>query len=118
MHFAPFLVQCRIRTVTLESTGVYWIPLFQIPDTGGLGVYLVNVASIGFTITWKTAGTANVRGSRTRHHALWVGLSVGVIHGKLRLFTSLNRFMGAPLITSTVKNVENICAAARTAIID
>jgi hypothetical protein len=70
------------------------------------------------TSTVSTEGTAKVRGSRTRHLALWVGLWVGDIHGKLRLFTPLNRFMGAPLITSTVKNMEDICAAARTAIID
>ena len=27
---ADWLQRCRIRTVAMESTGVYWIPLFQI----------------------------------------------------------------------------------------
>ena len=27
---AEWLERCRIRTVAMESTGVYWIPLFQI----------------------------------------------------------------------------------------
>src|SRR5215207_8587357 len=27
---ADWLVRCQVRTVALESTGVYWIPLFQI----------------------------------------------------------------------------------------
>jgi hypothetical protein len=32
---------------------------------------------LGFTTTYKTAGTAKLRGSRTRHRMLWVGLWVG-----------------------------------------
>jgi transposase len=39
---ADWLVQCRVRTVAMESTGVYWIPLFQILEARGLEVYLVN----------------------------------------------------------------------------
>ena len=39
---ADWLVRCRIRTVAMESTGVYWIPLFQILEARGLEVYLVN----------------------------------------------------------------------------
>jgi len=38
---ADWLVQCRIRTVAMESTGVYWIPVFQILEARGLEVYLV-----------------------------------------------------------------------------
>lgn len=33
---------------------------------------------IRFKTTYKTAGTAKVRGSRTRHQLLWVGLWVGL----------------------------------------
>src|SRR5216684_1303138 len=36
-----------------------------------------SVAWLGFTTTYKTAGTAKLRGSRTRHRKLWVGLWVG-----------------------------------------
>jgi transposase len=36
---ADWLVQCRVRTVAMESTGVYWIPLFQILEARGLEVY-------------------------------------------------------------------------------
>jgi transposase len=39
---ADWLVHCGIRTVAMESTGVYWIPLFQILEARGLEVYLVN----------------------------------------------------------------------------
>src|ERR1039458_9762815 len=37
----------------------------------------VSNARLGFTITYKTAGTAKVRGIRIRHRILWVGLWVG-----------------------------------------
>jgi transposase len=39
---ADWLQQCCIRTVAMESTGMYWIPLFQILEQRGLEVYLVN----------------------------------------------------------------------------
>ena len=39
---AEWLDRCRIRTVAMESTGVYWIPLFQILEERGFTVYLVN----------------------------------------------------------------------------
>jgi transposase len=39
---ADWLQQCRIRTVAMESTGVYWIPIMQILEKRGFDVYLVN----------------------------------------------------------------------------
>jgi transposase len=39
---ADWLGRCRIRSVAMESTGVCWIPLFQIPEERGFKVYLVN----------------------------------------------------------------------------
>ena len=41
-RLADWLQQCRIRTVAMESTGVYWIPLMQILEDRGLQVLLVN----------------------------------------------------------------------------
>lgn len=37
-----WLRQCNIRSVAMESTGVYWIPLYQILETHGFEVFLVN----------------------------------------------------------------------------
>lgn len=37
-----WLSVCRIKTVALESTGVYWIPAFEILEARGFEVYLVN----------------------------------------------------------------------------
>ena len=39
---AEWLTQCGIRTVALQSTGVYWIAVYDILEEVGLEVYLVN----------------------------------------------------------------------------
>lgn len=39
---ADWLQKCGIKTVAMESTGVYWIPVFQILETRGFEVKLVN----------------------------------------------------------------------------
>jgi transposase len=42
LALAYWLKECEIRTVAMEATGVYWIPLFQILEERGLEVCLVN----------------------------------------------------------------------------
>ena len=39
---AEWLKQCGIRTIALQSTGVYWIAVYDILEAAGLEVYLVN----------------------------------------------------------------------------
>ena len=39
---ADWLQHCGIDTVAMESTGVYWIPIFQILESRGFEVFLVN----------------------------------------------------------------------------
>src|SRR5215469_8798501 len=39
---ADWLNQCGICTVAMQSTGVYWIAMFDILEAAGLEVYLVN----------------------------------------------------------------------------
>src|SRR6201984_2520248 len=41
-EMADWLKQCGIRTVALQSTGVYWIAVYEILEEAGLEVYLVN----------------------------------------------------------------------------
>ena len=43
---ADWLMACSIKTVAMESTGVYWIALFQILESRGLEVCLVNARHI------------------------------------------------------------------------
>jgi transposase len=39
---ADWLSECGINTVAMESTGIYWIPIFEILDDRGFEVKLVN----------------------------------------------------------------------------
>jgi transposase len=43
---AAWLQRCEIKTVAMESTGVYWIPLFQILEDRDFEVYLVNARHV------------------------------------------------------------------------
>jgi transposase len=43
---AGWLERCGIRTVAMESTGVYWIPLFQILEQRGIEARLVNARHV------------------------------------------------------------------------
>jgi transposase len=42
LQLAAWLKSCGVNTVAMESTGVYWIPLFQILEAAGFEVCLVN----------------------------------------------------------------------------
>src|SRR5438046_6626535 len=41
-RLADWLTACGVTTVAMESTGVYWIPLYEILEGRGFDVVLVN----------------------------------------------------------------------------
>ena len=43
---ADWLKVCRVDTVAMESTGVYWIPLFELLESRGFTVLLVNARHV------------------------------------------------------------------------
>src|SRR3984885_10150338 len=43
---ADWLQECGIKTVAMESTGVYWIPAFQVLERRGFQVLLVNARHV------------------------------------------------------------------------
>jgi transposase len=43
---ADWLEYCGVDTVAMESTGVYWIPIYEILEACGFKVYLVNARHI------------------------------------------------------------------------
>jgi hypothetical protein len=45
-RLADWLVTTRVDTVAMESTGVYWIPVFELLEARGLKVYLVNARHV------------------------------------------------------------------------
>src|SRR5262245_15199265 len=73
---ADWLAECGIKTVAMESTGVYWIPLFEILEARGLKPHLVNARHM-----------KNVPGRRTDwHDCQWIQYlhSVGLLRGAYR----------------------------------
>ncbi len=39
---ADWLAKCGIDTVAMESTGLYWLPVYELLEAHGFEVYLVN----------------------------------------------------------------------------
>ncbi len=60
---ADWLATCGITTIALESTGVYWIPLFELLETRGFAVLLVDPQQVQ-----KIKG----RPKSDRHDCQWI----------------------------------------------
>src|SRR6266498_2897595 len=67
-----WLIECCIKTVAMESTGVYWKPLFSMLIRAGFEVYLVNSKHV-----------KNITGRKTdEDDAMWIQKlhSCGLLH--------------------------------------
>jgi transposase len=42
IELADWLSQCGVTTIAMESTGIYWVPLFELLESRGFEVYLVD----------------------------------------------------------------------------
>ena len=60
---ADWLAACEIETVAMESTGVDWVPLYDILEQRGYEVYLVNARHLknvsGRKVTLRIANGCN-----------------------------------------------------------
>lgn len=45
-ELADWLVVCGVKTIAMESTGVYWIPAYEILESRGFDVHLINARQI------------------------------------------------------------------------
>jgi transposase len=73
---ADWLQACAITTVAMESTGVYWIPIFELLEARGFQVFLVNARHL-----------KNVPGRKTDVlDCQWIQYlhSVGLLSGSFR----------------------------------
>jgi transposase len=41
-RMADWLEACGVATIAMQSTGVYWIPVYEILEQRGFEIYLVN----------------------------------------------------------------------------
>jgi transposase len=53
-EMAQWLIGCGIKTVVMEATGVYWIPVFRVLESRGLEVLLVNPRHVKYVPGRKT----------------------------------------------------------------
>ena len=75
-QLVDWLAGCDVTTIAMESTGVYWIPLYDILESHGLKPCLVNARHM-----------KNVPGRRTDwHECQWLQYlhSVGLLRGAFR----------------------------------
>ncbi len=54
LRLADWLKEQAVKTVAMESTGVYWIPLFEILDSRGFEVILANARQVSHVPGRKT----------------------------------------------------------------
>jgi transposase len=73
---AEWLRQCRIESVAMESTGVYWIPFFQILEAAGFEVFLVNARHVK-NVPGRKTDVADCQWLQYLH-------SVGLLRGSFR----------------------------------
>src|SRR3984957_8119259 len=66
---AAWLKQCGITTIAMESTGVYWIPVYEVLEDAGFKVCLVNSHHVKHVPGRKS----DVRVSRGWKICLWGG---------------------------------------------
>jgi transposase len=45
---ADWLLECGVEVVALESTGVYWIPVYEVLEQRGLAVWLVDARQVKY----------------------------------------------------------------------
>ena len=73
---ADWLAACGVTTVAMESTGVYWIPLYEILEARGVDVVLVNARHVKHVPGPKT-DVVDCRWLQELH-------SVGLLRGSFR----------------------------------
>jgi transposase len=73
---ADWLVACGIKTVAMEATGVYWIPIYEILEARGLEVLLVNARHVK-SVPGRKSDVTDCEWLRELH-------SVGLLRGSFR----------------------------------
>jgi transposase len=68
-----WLVACHIDTVAMESTGIYWVPIFELLEHHGITPYLVNARHVK-TVPGRKTDWNDAQGLQKLHTlGLWQG---------------------------------------------
>jgi transposase len=84
---ADWFAECGITTVAMESTGVYWIPLFELLEARGFKVFLVEPGQLS---------SCGARPKTDVHDAQWIQRlhSYGLLKGSFRPSDSIMALRG------------------------
>jgi len=75
-RLADWLAACRVTSVAMEATGVYWIPLYEILEARGFDVVLVNARHVK-NVPGRKSDVLDCEWLRELH-------SVGLLRGSFR----------------------------------
>ena len=75
-RLADWLTACRVTSVAMEATGVYWIPIYELLEARGVEVLLVNARHLK-NVPGRKSDVADCEWIRELH-------SVGLLRGSFR----------------------------------
>src|SRR5215211_4446918 len=79
-RLADWFAQCGIKTVVMESTGVYWIPIYEILEQRGFEVWVVIQPLFNrYNEGLKVLGTGNGAGTLAMIAALHMRSSLNAV---------------------------------------
>src|SRR5262245_37288088 len=76
VRLAEWLAACHVRSVAMEATGVYWIPIYEILEARGFTVLLVNARHLK-NVPGRKSDVSDCEWIRELH-------SVGLLRGSFR----------------------------------
>jgi transposase len=76
LRLADWLTACRVTSVAMEATGVYWIPMYEILEARGFEVLLVNARHLK-NVPGRKSDVSDAEWLRELH-------SVGLLRGSFR----------------------------------
>ena len=76
LRLADWLTACRVTSVAMEATGVYWIPIYEILEARGFEVLLVNARHLK-NVPGRKSDVSDCEWIRELH-------SVGLLRGSFR----------------------------------
>jgi len=101
-RLADWLVSCGIKTVAMEATGVFWIPVYEILEARGLQVLLVNARHVK-NVPGRKSDVADCEWLQQLH-------SVGLLRGSFRPAADI------AALRSYLRHRESLVQAASTAL--
>jgi transposase len=101
-RLADWVVSCGIKTVAMEATGVYWIPIYEILEARGLEVLLVNARHVK-NVPGRKSDVRDCEWLQELH-------SVGLMRGSFRPISEI------AALRSYVRHRETLVESAATTI--